>query len=117
MTPTFVYQRGEPITFDIVVTSAGTYDPALLTCEVRIKPAPMKVPPAPETPDAAPVAVTFSPADGTDPAYWRGEVSASYSADLAPGFYAVDAQISLAGEVLEVTDYALINLKQSVTPA
>lgn len=113
MTP-YTYQRGETI---CLALDAVTGDPLSVT---QIDAALKAVPPGRTgVPSGAPVAATFSvsprPAEGDISPGWTLTISAETSASLAPGAYAADARLEVAGGVI-VTEPVAIRIKPSVTP-
>lgn len=110
---TFVYQRGEPVTVHLVINDAAGYTPASLTVAMKVKPAVRKAPPPSSTAASATMTVTYTAASGDEEAYWTGTTSAV----LVPGLYVVDAEIKSGSTVIDVTDFALIEIRESVTPS
>lgn len=113
MTTTFTFNRGEPIRIDLVDVD-GAYTGA--TVAMKIKEADSSKPPPKSAATKATPVITYVAAAGEDDAYWKAEVAATETANWKPGLYAVDASISIGGNVVQVTDYALIRLEESVTP-
>lgn len=116
---TFTYQRGEPVTVDLVIDDAGAYSPSDLsqmTVSMRLKSAVSNLPPPKDTASVGDFTITFSAADGSEKAFWRGSLGGSNSQDLNPGSYVVDAEIKVGQQTIEVTDFVLIRINESVTP-
>ena len=113
----FSYRRGEPIVLDLVATDAGSFALEDLSIVMRLKKAANNAPPPRSAPAAATFQTTFTAATGEDPAFWRGTIAPAASADLEPGTYVTDAEITLAGAAIAVSEPMLIRIGQSITPA
>lgn len=116
---TFTFNRGEPITVDLVISGTPSFDPAAATVVMKLKPATgsaSSVPPK-ATASVATFAVTYTAESGSNPAFWRGTIDAPTSAALTARAYVADAEIVSGGNVVQVTDPVLIRLAESVTPA
>lgn len=112
--PTFRYRRGAPIAFDLVVSDPGTIDPASLTIRIDAKPATPGGQPA-DGGAATACGVAFHPAVGAMAAFWRATISGAVTAGMIADLYVADAVLELAGEVIEITDYVVIELIDGVT--
>jgi len=113
MSGNFTFARGAPISIDRVVTDAGGYDLSLVTLEMVLKVAVAAAPPPEHTPVTREFLVTFTPATGPEPAFWR----AALTGDIAPGDYITDGAFVVAGEVIGVTEPLRVTIVNSVTPA
>lgn len=114
---TFLFQRGEPIIVDLVINDQGSFDPASLVTQMRLKRAENNAPPPASSPAAAVFDIAFVPASGGKAPFWRGTIDAATSAGLEPGAFVTDAEILSGAAIIAVTDPLLIKIAESVTPA
>lgn len=110
----FTFHRGEPITVDLVVRDAGSYDAAALTAEMDLKWSANGDVPAKTLSPVGSLTVAYTAASGTEYAFWRGTYASTV--DLAPGTYVTDAVVKDGVDTLLVTEPQYIKLKESVTP-
>lgn len=115
---TFTFKRGAPISVELVIDDAGTYDPTTLTVTAKLKAAlgnGSAPPPSVAALAAMDVAYTapVSPAAG----YWTLTVPDGALDNPPCGLYVVDAEIKSGADVLQVTDLIVIEIAESVTPA
>lgn len=110
--PLYIFQRGEPIVIGRQVISG---DPAGYAVAALLKKSAGQIVPPASAPAVATFGVSFAAASGQDPARWLLTIPADQTATLAPGFYAVDARFSIAGEVVEVTGPAFVRIVESVS--
>lgn len=112
MPPIYRFQRGEPIVIGRQVISGS---PDGFTVSAALKRSSGQVVPRPDTPIAATFEVDFAPADDSQAARWIFTIPPTVSAELRPGYYAVDAAFALDGEIVEITDPAFITIAESVS--
>lgn len=111
------YNRGNPIAVDLQIDGTPLFDPATATVVMKMKPAHVSAPVPPRTtPVTSTFTVSYTPAAGSNKAFWRGMLDAETSRNLAAGAYVVDATITSAGSVVQVADPVRIILNESVTP-
>lgn len=113
----FFFQRGDPIVIDLVVEDAGAVSPGACTVAMKLKRASNNAPPPRTTAAVANLLVAYTGPAGNSPGFWRGSIPAGASANLAPATYVADAEISLGGSVIDVSDPILVEVAESVTPA
>lgn len=116
MSQAFSYQRGAPISVDLVIADPAGYDPASLTVMMRLKIAISNAVPPKTQAQAAVFSVSYVPPSGGQKGYWQGVISGATSAALGPGLYVTDGQIMSGVDTIEVTQPQLIRIKESVTP-
>lgn len=112
---TLIFRRGAPISLDLVVTDAGAIDPTTVTVQMDLKPSRGSGVPDADVAVAASFAIAWNAAAGAEPGYWRGTISALVSEGLAERFYAADAVLSVAGQVIDITDFVMIEIAGRVT--
>jgi hypothetical protein len=113
-TPIYTFQRGEPATIGRVVISG---DPAGYAVSASLKPlkSGRSEVPEPGVAAVADFAVAFVAAAAPDPAYWALTLTAAQTAALAPGRYITDVLTALNGESVNLSDPAIIVIKNRVT--
>lgn len=108
VSPTFVYQRGEPISFDVVDQDAAYVG---CTLSLKLKAAISNNPPPATAPTIAEFAVTYFQATDTDPPRWLCVIADT--AALKPGSYVTNGVIQQGAATVEVTEPILIRLTES----
>lgn len=106
------FRRGGPISLGRRVESG---DPAGFTFVAVLKKTVGEVVPKASQPIAATFATTFVDAVGSVAAYWLISITPAVSSTLAPGTYAVDGKLILAGQVVTVVEPVFIVIAESVS--
>lgn len=112
MSEPFQFRTGEPIA---IALSARSGDPAGFAVRARIKAAAGPTPPPADAPLLGEFEVSFIPATDTIRAHWLLTLPDDVAAGLLPGFYAIDAAVSLDGMPIKVTRPRFMILSASVS--
>lgn len=110
--PTYQFQRGEPIVIGRQLIAGEPADYVLLA---DLKPAKGRVVPPANVPAVARFTVHFVPVAGEVPAHWLMTLDASVSTRLVPGQYVTDVKFTRAGETVQISNPAFIQINESVS--
>jgi len=112
--PVYTFQRGEPLAYALRVKSG---DPTGYSVTAKLKPIEAGRFDVPD--DTVAVAATLTPtftaAAGQEPAYFTLSLTAVQTLALPAGRYIVDEKLTVGGVSQQITDPAIIMLKNSVS--
>lgn len=109
------FRVGEDIAVALDAVSGDPADVTTITAKMRRSTSSTAFSPDPRSP-AINLVVTPRPAAGEFPAGWNVSLAAAQSANLRPGVYGIDAKVTDADGVIDLTDQtALIRLTEAAT--